>query len=184
MVMRMEIPGDIIPVRGLDPVFKNHIGVVEMRNQRLRTLMGGLLVFLLTVPSAWAGQVVTEREKTWARQALAQEAALGSSQMPDNTLSVLYFSNSTGQPAMDALSKGLAFMLMTDLSTIKGLTLVERVKLQALVEEMGLGASGLVDPGSAPRVGRLLGARFLVSGNLSGACRGKYRKPRAFHRAP
>ena len=143
-----------------------------MRNQRLRTLMGGLLVFLLAVSSAWAGQVVTEREKTWARQALAQEAALGAAQMPDNTLSVLYFSNSTGQPAMDALSKGLAFMLMTDLSTIKGLTLVERVKLQALVEEMGLGASGLVDPGSAPRVGRLLGARFLVSGNLSGAAGG------------
>ncbi|MCB2145254.1 MAG: hypothetical protein KQI81_02185 [Deltaproteobacteria bacterium] len=140
-----------------------------MRNRRLRTLMGGVLVFLLAVSSAWAGQVVTEREKTWARQALAQEAALGAAQMPDNTLSVLYFSNSTGQPALDALSKGLAFMLMTDLSTIKGLTLVERVKLQALVEEMGLGASGLVDPGSAPRVGRLLGARFLVSGNLSGA---------------
>jgi TolB-like protein len=131
-------------------------------------LMGGFLVFMLMVPSAWAGQVVTERERTWARQALAQEAALGAAQMPDNTLSVLYFSNSTGQPALDVLSKGLAFMLMTDLSTIKGLTLVERVKLQALVEEMGLGASGLVDTGSAPRVGRLLGARFLVSGSLSG----------------
>jgi TolB-like protein len=139
-----------------------------MRNQWLRTFMGGFLVFLLAVPYAWAGQVVTEREKTWARQALAQEAALGAAQMPDNTLSVLYFSNATGQPALDALGKGLAFMLMTDLSTIKGLALVERVKLQALVEEMGLGASGLVDPGSAPRVGRLLGARFLVSGNLSG----------------
>ena len=139
-----------------------------MRNQWLRTLMGGFLVFLLAVPSAWAGQVVTEREKTWARQALAQESALGAAQMPDNSLSVLYFSNSTGQPALDALSKGLAFMLMTDLSTIKGLTLVERVKLQALAEELGLGASGLVDPESAPRVGRLLGARFLVGGDLSG----------------
>jgi curli biogenesis system outer membrane secretion channel CsgG len=141
---------------------------LKMKSQWLRMSMGGLLVCLLAVASASAGQVVTERERNWARQALAREAALHAAQMPDNTLSVLYFSNSTGQPALDALRKGLAFMLMTDLSTIDGLVLVERVKLQALVEEMGLGASGLVEPGSAPRVGRLLGARFLVSGDISG----------------
>ena len=139
-----------------------------MKSQWLRMFMGGLLICLLAVASASAGQVVTERERNWARQALAREAALDTAQMPDNTLSVLYFSNSTGQPALDALRKGLAFMLMTDLSKIDGLVLVERVKLQALVEEMGLGASGLVEAGSAPRVGRLLGARFLVTGDISG----------------
>ncbi|MBC2710070.1 MAG: hypothetical protein HGJ94_03400 [Desulfosarcina sp.] len=139
-----------------------------MRNQRLRMLMGVLLVCLLAIPSAWAGQVVTERERNWARQALAQEATLNAAQMPGNTLSVLYFSNTTGQPALDVLQKGLAFMLMTDLSKIKDLVLVERVKLQALVEEMGLGVSGLVETGSAPRLGQLLGARFLVSGDITG----------------
>lgn len=139
-----------------------------MKSHWLRMFMGGLLICLLAAASASAGQVVTERERNWARQALAREAALDAAQMPDNTLSVLYFSNSTGQPALDALRKGLAFMLMTDLSTIDGLVLVERVKLQALVEEMGLGTSGLVEAGSAPRVGRLLGARFLVSGDISG----------------
>ncbi len=139
-----------------------------MRNQRLCALMGGFLIGLLAISSAWAGQVVTEGERNWARQALAQETALAAAQMPGNTISVLYFSNATGQPALDALRKGLAFMIMTDLSAIKDLVLVERVKLQALMEEMGLGVSGLVEPGSAPRVGRLLGARFLVSGEISG----------------
>ena len=139
-----------------------------MTNRRLRALVGGILIGLLAVSSARAGQVVTEKDRNWARQALAQEAALEAAQMPGNTLSVLYFSNATGQPELDALRKGLAFMLMTDLSTIRDLVLVERVKLQALVEEMGLGASGLVETGSAPRVGRLLGARFLVGGDISG----------------
>ena len=143
-----------------------------MKNQWLRMFMVGLLLWLLAIASASAGQVVTEKERHWARQALAQEAALDAARMPDNSISVLYFSNSTGKPDLDALQKGLAYMLATDLSTIKGLLVVERVKLQALVEEMDLGVSGLVEADSAPRVGRLLGARFLVSGDLSGVAGG------------
>lgn len=139
-----------------------------MRNRWLHALMGAFLVCLMAMPQAWAGQVVSERERNWARQALAQEAALDTARMPSNSLAVLYFTNTTGDPTLDVLEKGLAFMLTTDLSTLKAIVLVERVKLQALVEEMGLGASGLVDAGSAPRVGRLLGARFLVHGDISG----------------
>ena len=140
-----------------------------MKSQWLRMFMGGVVLWLLAITSASAGQVVTEKERHWARQALAQEAALDTARIPDNSVSVLYFTNTTGKPDLDVLQKGLAFMLATDLSTIKGLLVVERVKLQALVEELDLGVSGLVDTGSAPRVGRLLGARFLVSGDLSDA---------------
>ena len=57
-------------------------------------------------------------------------------------------------------------MLMTDLAKIKTIQLVERVKLQALAEEIGLGRSGIVAPGTAPRVGRLLGARYLIGGEF------------------
>ena len=59
-------------------------------------------------------------------------------------------------------------MLITDLSTIKTLQIVERVKLQALVEELGLGTSGLVQPGTEPRLGKMLGARWLVGGDIAG----------------
>jgi len=138
-----------------------------MRNRSACAFLAGCLSCLLVFSSAWAGQVVTERERNWARQALDREAALDGAQMRDNTLAVSYFSNEAGQPAHDALRKGLAYMLITDLSKVKGLVVVERIKLQALVEELGLGASGLVEPGTAPRVGRLLGARFLVGGAIS-----------------
>jgi curli biogenesis system outer membrane secretion channel CsgG len=57
-------------------------------------------------------------------------------------------------------------MLITDLSEVKGLQIVERIKLQALVEEMGLGASGLVEANTAPRVGKLLGAQWLIGGDI------------------
>ena len=137
-----------------------------MRNRSACALLAGWLCCLLVVSSALAGQVITEKERNWARQALAREASLDGDQMRDNTLAVSYFSNESGQPAHDALRKGLAYMLITDLSKVKGLIVVERIKLQALIEELGLGASGLVEPGTAPRVGRLLGTRFFVGGAI------------------
>ena len=47
--------------------------------------------------------------------------------------------------------------------------MIERAQLQALVEEIGLGQSGLVDPDSAPRIGRLLGAKYLAGGAFNPA---------------
>lgn len=137
-----------------------------MRNRSACAFLAGCLCCLLVVSMAQAGQVVTEKERNWARQALARESSLDGAQMRDNTLAVSYFSNTTGQPTLDVLRKGLAYMLVTDLSKVKGLIVVERIKLQAVIEELGLGASGLVEPGTAPRVGRLLGARFFVGGAI------------------
>ena len=57
-------------------------------------------------------------------------------------------------------------MLITDLAKIETLQVVERARIQALLDEMALGASGLVDPHTAPRVGRLMGATYLVGGRL------------------
>ena len=131
-------------------------------------LVSVFLLFLVIVPIvhlAHAGQVVMEGDREWARQALAQEQVVGM-EIPGNTLGVLYFHNTTGNGRLDVLARGLSFMLMTDLSQVEGLSLVERVRMQALMEEMDLGVSGLVDAGTAPRVGRLLGAHYLVGGEL------------------
>jgi len=139
-----------------------------MRNRCECAFLAGLLGCLLMISSVQAGQVVTERERNWARQALAREASLDAAQIPENTLTVLYFANQTGQAALDPLEKGLAYLLMTDLAKIKGLVVVERIKMQALMDEIDLGASKLVAAGTAPRIGQLLGARFLVGGEISG----------------
>jgi len=126
-----------------------------------------LILFTLT-GSSRAGQVVTEDVRAWARQAVSQERSLDAAPA-GNTLAVLYFRNVSGSPGNDPLQKGLSFMLMTDLAKVGNIQLVERVKLQALVEELGLGKSGIVTRESAPRVGRLLQARYLVGGDLDKA---------------
>ncbi|MBI5556818.1 MAG: hypothetical protein HY885_04210 [Deltaproteobacteria bacterium] len=112
-----------------------------------------------------AGQVVTDEMRTWARDAIAQEKSLvGVAQ--DNTVAVLYFQNLTERQELDPLRKGMTVMLITDLAKIKELRVLERVRIQALVEEIGMGSSGIVEKGTAPQVGKFLKAQYLVGGDL------------------
>jgi TolB-like protein len=139
---------------------------LKMTRKQLIVAIGLLLIWGGILNAAWAGQVVTEDEKAWARRAIDQEKAVGGLAAP-NTVAVLYFRNLTGQADLDPLQQGIPVMLITDLSKVKSLNVVERVRLQALVEELNLGASGLVAEDGAPRVGRLLGANWIVDGNLA-----------------
>ncbi len=138
-----------------------------MKYKWLNIFCGFLLVCSLPAASpSWSGQVVTKDVRLWAREALQEEKALDTIK-GRNTLAVLYFHNKTGRAELDPLRKGLALMLITDLSTLEGLQVIERVRFQALAEEMGLGVSGLVDPGTAPRIGKILGSEWLVGGDIS-----------------
>jgi TolB-like protein len=139
----------------------------NMKRIYLRTTIIFLLLLLFLFPiTSQAGQVITSDVRAWAQKALEEEGTL-KAPIGRNTLAVLYFLNKTDMPELNPVQKGLALMLTTDLSTVKGIQVIERVKLQALVEEMGLGTSGLVEPDTAPRVGKLLGAERLLGGNIS-----------------
>ncbi len=126
---------------------------------------GPLFIGPVFIGPVFAGQVVTNDTRKWAQNALKQEKTLKTVSMP-NTLAVLYFNNSTGDPGFDLLKKGLALMLMTDLSRVEKIRMVERVKVQALVEELGYQTSGLTGPETATRMGKLMGAEFLVGGDI------------------
>jgi tetratricopeptide (TPR) repeat protein len=65
------------------------------------------------------------------------------------------------------LGRGLAEMVSTDLAQIDELQLVERVRVEALLDELKLAESEYVDPATAPRSGQLLGAGRLVGGTYS-----------------
>ncbi|MFH0729952.1 MAG: CsgG/HfaB family protein [Pseudomonadota bacterium] len=139
---------------------------MNMRPICLITVGVFLFTFITNMTNAlWAGQVVTDSHRSWAKNAVVLEKTVEGAYSPE-TLAVLYFSNHTGKSELDPLQKGLAVMLISDLSKVEGIKLVERPKLQALVEEIGLGESGLVDPGTVPRVGRLLKSAHVVGGKF------------------
>jgi len=78
-------------------------------------------------------------------------------------VAVLYFEN-TGNPDLEMLKIGLAQMLVSDLQGTPGIEVIERARLQAVIDELALSRGDLVDPATAARVGKLLGARLLVLG--------------------
>lgn len=80
-------------------------------------------------------------------------------------LAILYFENTSDKKELDGLRKGLASMLISDLSELKGLQVVERDRLQEVLEEQELSNSEKFDPSTAAEVGKLLGAEKILIGS-------------------
>jgi curli biogenesis system outer membrane secretion channel CsgG len=62
---------------------------------------------------------------------------------------------------------GVAEMLVTALSETQKYTLIEREKLESVMQEQRLGASGAVTAQTAAKIGRLLGAQYIVTGAVT-----------------
>ncbi len=82
------------------------------------------------------------------------------------TIAVADLKNDSGQDQLDPAGPGAASMLVTKFSRVDGLQVVERAQLEAVLSELDLSASGLVDPQAAVKAGRLLGADYLAFGNV------------------
>jgi hypothetical protein len=89
-----------------------------------------------------------------------------SQQPPEpNTIAVMPFGN-TGDPTYDALAKGLTAMVITDLAKIKSVKILEREKIEKLLEEISLNDTGLVQDHQV-RAGKLLRAERIMNGSFS-----------------
>jgi len=102
-----------------------------------------------------------------AELALATEHLLGQKPPKPNTMAVGYLKDTSPDGSLRPFQKGLTAMLITDMSKISPFRIVEREKLQALLEEMKLGQTGIVDKDTAPRVGKLLRVENIVTGSLA-----------------
>ncbi len=83
-----------------------------------------------------------------------------------NSLAVFPLTYVRGDARYAPLSQGLSAMIETDLGKIDRLVLVERLQLQAVLDELDLGLSDLVDQSTAARVGHILGASHVLGGNF------------------
>lgn len=99
-----------------------------------------------------------------AKAAVANEAQL--SRTPSNPLTVavppLKFRGV--DTTLAPLERGMADLLISDLSQSRRLTVVERDRMQALADEIRLSQSDRVDSSTAVRAGRLIQAGTLVNG--------------------
>lgn len=65
-----------------------------------------------------------------------------------------------------ALRRGLSSMTLNEMTANQAIRVVERAQLQSILQEQNLGREGRVDPSSVSQVGRLVGARYMVTGTL------------------
>ena len=82
-----------------------------------------------------------------------------------HTVAISYFDNTSGLEEYNPLSKGLADMLITDLSNVKSIQIVEREKLENLLKEIELGESKFMDESTAQKLGAGLGAGYMLTGS-------------------
>jgi len=89
------------------------------------------------------------------------------SQTEKETIAISDFENSTGVYSHSSLEKSVPEMLKTDLSQYDNIIVLERSKIQTVFQEHALIQSGVINPEQAQKVGELVGARFVLTGEIS-----------------
>ncbi len=95
--------------------------------------------------------------------ALIQPQARAAQEQP---LAIAVLDFQTGNEDLAPTAKQVTELLIAGLSTRPDVILVDRQRLEELLSEIELGISGTVQPGTAARIGRLVGAKALVTGTL------------------
>lgn len=83
-------------------------------------------------------------------------------------LAVLKFQDETGaMPFQGGVGRVLSNMLGAELAAREAFTVVERRRLNAIIEEQNLALSGRIAPGDSAKIGQLTGAQYLVMGTVT-----------------
>jgi tetratricopeptide (TPR) repeat protein len=101
-----------------------------------------------------------------AKTAVAQEKTLTGEVGSPQTIAILPLKFSGADTTLEPLGRGFADMLTTDLARSSQLTLVERARMQALLDELALQKSSGADARTSARAGRLVRAGRVVQGSL------------------
>jgi tetratricopeptide (TPR) repeat protein len=103
------------------------------------------------------------------RSALAAERELSTRPAVAGVVGVFPFLMSTSDPQLRPLATAFAELLSSDLGHTSRLRVVERARVKQLLDEIRLSESRRVEPATAVRGGRLLGAGTLVQGRIDGS---------------
>jgi tetratricopeptide (TPR) repeat protein len=101
-----------------------------------------------------------------AKRAVQQERTLGAVAGSPTTIAVMPLRFSGVDSSLRPLERGVAELLATDLARSPKLTVLERARIQAVVDELALQGSGRTDAATNVRAGRLLRAGRLVQGSI------------------
>jgi tetratricopeptide (TPR) repeat protein len=156
-----------------EPIVPYYLGLIALRREETQNAINWLQQYVREDPDGAAQREVPKtltllssaQLQQEVRAAVEREREVVSTPPEPGSIAVQAFVNQ-GDPNYRAMAKGLAAMIIADLSKVPGLKVLEREKVQLLVEEVKLGDSGLADRSSAVRSGRLMRAEKVVVGNF------------------
>lgn len=163
--VRTEAPGE--------PLVPYYLGLIALRQGDEATALQQLQQYAREDPEGAAAREVprtltllsSAQLQQEVKTAVAREAQVVAAPPEPGSIAVHAFVN-RGDDRYRAMAKGLAAMIIADLSKVPGLTVLEREKVQLLLDEAQLGDAGLADPASAVRSGRLMRAEKVIVGNF------------------
>lgn len=106
---------------------------------------------------------------------IQQEDQISSAEISPNTMAVFPLIYQGINPDYVPLSRGFSEMVSIDLAKIPRLTILERIRIQAVLDELKFAQSGYVDESTAPRSGRILRAGTIVSGDYDVTDQGNFK---------
>jgi TolB-like protein len=128
--------------------------------------MTRLVATVAVVTQLGAGQrAVAQKVLADGIKELAAQIAGKVAKEQKHKIAVLPFKELEGQPTV--LGAYLAEALVTDLFENPGLDIVERTMLDKVIGELKLDRSGLIDPETAKRVGKIVGVDAIVTGTIT-----------------
>ena len=80
-------------------------------------------------------------------------------------IAILYFENNAADKSFAPLAKGLCDMMISDFSKASQFSVVERNRLEEILKELKLGQTRSFDSATTAKIGKLLGAEYLVFGS-------------------
>jgi TolB-like protein/cytochrome c-type biogenesis protein CcmH/NrfG len=101
-----------------------------------------------------------------AKTAVAQEQQLSTQRASAKTVAVMPLRFTGSDSTLMPLERGMAELITIDLSRSHELTVVERAKLQALLDEISLQQSGATDSTTNVRAGKIVQAGRIVNGQI------------------
>ncbi|QQS51441.1 MAG: DUF4145 domain-containing protein [Bacteroidota bacterium] len=179
--LKGEIPGEL--TNSLRNITDKKTEVLRSKKGKIKKLLlaGLVLMFLIAIVFVIKTVQYPAQENTEAQNSTNEmmneqlpvltQAGLESEEKlltksPDAIrLMVLYFQNSSNDVSLSGLSKGLADMLITDLSKFYMLQVVERDRLESILNEQDISNTSRFDAATAVKIGKILGAEVLLTGS-------------------
>jgi len=159
-----------------DPRINLYLGLTYEKQEQYATAIDAYRAALGLKPSRSVKNLVREHlDQLISRgmnrevsRVLQDESKIKVDTIPENTVAVVDFDNIHLPPDLSPISKGLAEFTSIDLSKIRSLRVVDRLKISTIMNELKLSSSQYADPKNSPRLGRLVGSRRIVTGSVLG----------------